>query len=143
MAGYGGGYPNSFWCWFDNEGYIVAQDLTGFKRIGVGLQKYNQAEKIANDATEKAAKYYQMCLEHDLIPKEISPEERLATLSTQVDTLTKLVEQQAQMIGALTNKVQEKPKAVEPEILQPAYTGENLNDQFVSRSAGGQVLISR
>lgn len=144
MQGYGWNNANQFWCYFDNDGYIVAQELTGqFKRIGVGLQKYNQTEKQCLEALDKAEEYRKILVEHDLIKKELTPDERLAALSTQVDTLTKLVEQQAQMIGSLTTANQEKPKVVEPEILSPHSAGENLNDKYVSSGGGGQILVSR
>lgn len=140
MSGSYWGNANQFWCYFDNDGYIVAQEFTGqLKRIGVSLQKHGQAEKIASEAMDKVEEYRKILEEHKLLPpQELTPEERLATLSSQVDTLTKLVQQQAEMIGAMTAK----PRAVEPEILPSENAGGNLNDKYVAGSTGSQVLVS-
>lgn len=138
MATYGWNGPTQFWCYFDNEGYIVMQEVTGqFKRIGVSLQKYQQTEKIATEAVEKAEGYLKTLEEHGLIQRELTADEKLAVLSTQVETLTKLMEQQAHMIGALTNR----PVAVTPEIVTETPGGSNVQSATDSRS--GEIVVSQ
>lgn len=111
-----------FPCFFDNEGFIVASDYSGQKRVGVTLAKYNKMEKLANEtmgiAEEHKAKeeeYKQILIEKGWIKPELTPDEKIGALSEQVDQLTKLVSQ-------LVNKEQaqsKKSKAITPEILPP------------------------
>lgn len=139
MPNYGWGNTNQFWCSFDSEGYIVAQEFTGqFKRIGVSLQKFQQTEKIASEAMDKAEGYLKTLEEHGLVQRELTSDEKLAVLSTQMDALTRLVEQQAQMIGALTAK----REVIIPEIV-PETSGVNQNVQSNANSLPGQVVVSQ
>lgn len=114
----GNWYPQGFWAFFDNEGFIVGSDYSGEKRVGVTLAKYNQMEKIANEAMGKAESYFKTLEEHGLIQRELTQDEKISTLSCQVEQLTQLV---AQLVNKEPqSQKKEKPaKAVTPEVLPP------------------------
>lgn len=105
-----------FFAFFDNEGNIIASDYSGQKKVGVTLAKYNQLEKIANEAMGKAEGYYKMLEENGLIQRELTAEEKISALSGQVDQLTQLV---AKLIGKEQAAQQQKKsaKVVTPEVL--------------------------
>lgn len=108
-----------FFAFFDNEGNIIASDYSGQKRVGVTLAKYNQLEKIANEAMGKAENYFKMLEDNGLIQRELTPDEKISALSGQVDQLTQMV---AQLIGkeqATAQQQKKNAKVVTPEVLPP------------------------
>lgn len=107
--------PQGFFAFFDNEGFIVASDYTGQKKVGVTLAKYNQMEKMANEAMGKAEAYYKTLEENDLIEHELTADEKISMLSGQVEQLTQLV---TQLVGK-EQQAQSRKKAVTPEISPP------------------------
>lgn len=131
-----GGYyqPNSFYGFWDNEGYIVASDYTGSKRIGVTLNKYNQLEKIANEAMEKAEGYLKMLEEHGIIQKELTPDEKINALSGQVEQLTQLVQK---LVAGGNNK----QEVITPEVLPPMKRG-NGENEFIADCRNGESFIA-
>lgn len=84
-----------FWCYVDQQGQIVATDITGNRIIGVTMEKYNQIESAANEALSKAEGYYKILEENGLVKKQLTPEEQIAALAEQVRVLTELVTAQA------------------------------------------------
>lgn len=107
---------NGFFAFFDNEGYIVASDYSGQKKVGVTLAKYNQMEKMANEAMGKAEAYYKTLEEHGLIQREMTADEKISMLSGQVEQLTNLV---SQLVGKEKGTSQPRKKVVNPEVLPP------------------------
>lgn len=109
--------PQGFYAYFDNDGYIVAADYSGQKKVGVTLAKYNQIEKMANEAIGKAEAYYKTLEEHDLIQRELTADEKINMLSGQMEQLTSLV---YQLVGK-EKEQQAKPnkKVVTPDVLPP------------------------
>lgn len=105
-----------FFAFFDNEGYIVASDYSGQKKVGVTLAKYNQMEKMANETMGKAEAYFKTLEEHGLIQHELTADEKISMLSGQVEQLTNLV---SQLVGKEKEQSQSKKKSVSPEILPP------------------------
>lgn len=122
MQGY---YPSQFYGYVDNEGNIFVLDGMGDKRIGVSVKKYNQLEKMANDLMAKAENYQQQLIEHGIIQKELTPDEKITALSGQVEQLTALV---AQLVADKQPQTQHKPekgkKSIQPEVLPPMNGGE-------------------
>lgn len=110
---FGGFYDNQFYAFFDSEGYIVSGDYTGQrKRVGVSLQKFSQIEKLANDTMAKAeeyqktiAEYKKILVDHGLIQPELTPDEKIAALSGQIDELTKIVRQLVTKDSASSNVI--------------------------------------
>lgn len=105
-----------FFAFFDNEGFIVASDYSGQKKVGVTLAKYNHMEKMANEAIGKAEAYFKTLEEHGLIQHEMTADEKISMLSGQVEQLTNLV---SQLVGKEKESVQSKKKVVTPEVLPP------------------------
>lgn len=112
---------NMFYAFFDSEGYIIANEWNGNKRIGVSLGKFNNMEKAANAAIEKAKAYREMLEERGILQKEMTPEERMAALSEQMQALASIVEQQSQIINSL--KQESKGGVVVPEVIPPQQQG--------------------
>lgn len=111
--------PQGFYAYFDNEGYIVASDYSGQKKVGVTLAKYNQIEKMANEAIGKAEAYYKTLEENGLIQHELTADERIGVLSGQVEQLTQLVYQLVGKEKETQSQTKKSSKAVTPEILPP------------------------
>lgn len=114
--------PQGFFAFFDNEGFIVGADSFNQKRVGVTLAKYNQMEKMANEAMgvaeqhkAKEEEYKQILIEKGWIPQELTQDEKISVLSSQVDQLTQLVSQ----LVSKEQAQQKRAKAVTPEILPP------------------------
>lgn len=122
MQGY---YPSQFYGYVDNEGNIFVLDGMGDKRIGVSVKKYNQLEKMANELMAKAEDYQQQLIEHGIIQKELTPDEKISALSGQVEQLTALV---AQLVSEKQHQTSPKPekgkKSIQPEVLPPVNGGE-------------------
>lgn len=116
----GGFMQNMFWAFYDSEGFIVKNDWNGNQRIGVPLGKYANMEKAANTAIEKAKEYRKMLEDYGHLQKELTPEERFAAISQQLQMLTGIVEQQSQIINSLTK---ESGKVVVPEVIPPEKQG--------------------
>lgn len=125
--------PNSFYGFWDNEGNIFVDDYSGRKKIGVTLNKYNQIEKIANDAVEKAEGYLKMLEEHGIIKKELTPEEKISALSGQVEQLTQLVQQ-------LVTKNNGNREVINPEVLPPMKRGNE--NEFIADCGNGETYIA-
>lgn len=113
--------PNGFWAFFDNDGNIVASDYSGERRVGVTLAKFNKMEKLANETMgiaeqhkAKEEEYRAILEEKGIIPKELTPDEKIAALSDQVNQLTQIVREFAER-----EKAQDKKKAMTPEVLPP------------------------
>lgn len=113
--------PNCFYAFFDNDGNIIASDYSGQKKVGVTLAKYNQMEKMANEAIGKAESYFKTLEENGLIQRELTADEKISALSGQVDQLTQLV---AQLVGKEQAQQKKNQKAVNPEVLLPDNTKE-------------------
>ena len=82
---------SQFWAMVDQQGQIIATDITGSRVVGVVLDKYRSMEKAAADAVEKAEGYYKTLEENGLIKRELTQEEQIAALTAQVQALTELV----------------------------------------------------
>lgn len=152
---FGGYYNNDFYAFFDNEGYIVSSDYSGQqKRVGVSLKKFAQIEKLANDTMEKAEEYQKklekfdeykkILIKHKLIEPELTPDEKIAALSGQIETLTKIVEQ----LVTKENKTSDtQNNVVVPEIINPpAKTesrGESNGKGFAVGGDGKSFLASK
>lgn len=112
--------PQGFFAYFDNEGFIVGADSFNQKRVGVTLAKYNQMEKMANEAMgaaeqhkAKEEEYKQILIEKGWFKPELTQDEKIEALSGQVDQLT-------QLVAELVKKEQgqgKKSKAVMPEVI--------------------------
>lgn len=112
--------PQGFWAFFDNEGFIIGSDGMSQKRVGVTLAKFNQMEKVANEALgaaeqhkAKEEEYKQILIEKKWLKPELTDAEKIEALSGQVDQLT-------QLVAELVKKDQgqnKKAKAVTPEII--------------------------
>lgn len=107
---------NDFSAFFDNNGNIFTYDYSGQKKVGVTLAKYNQLEKIANEAMGKAEAYFKTLEEHGLIQRELTADEKITALSGQVDQLTQLVAQLVSKEHGLQSQ-KKNIKAVTPEVL--------------------------
>lgn len=82
---------SQFWAMVDQQGQIIATDITGSRVVGVVLDKYRAMEKAAAEAVEKAEGYYKTLEEHGLIKRELTQEEQIAALTAQVQALTEIV----------------------------------------------------
>lgn len=83
----------------DQSGQIVAQTFQGSQIVGVSVAKYQEMQKIAEEATAKAEGYYKQLVDAGLITPKLTPEEQIAALTAQVAQL-------AQQNAALTQQVQ-------------------------------------
>lgn len=87
------------------DGNIYAQNFSGNQLIGVTLEKYNELEKLANDATVKAEEYHKKLVDAGILQPKLSPEEQIARLTEQVSTLAGALNMQNQQNQALAQKV--------------------------------------
>lgn len=130
---------NFFYAFVDNEGYIVATDHVNQKRIGVTLNKFNQTEKMANDALAQCEEYYKILDAKGLIERELTPDEKINALSDQVGQLTNIVNQ---LIGNLATAQESgnKKEVITPEVISPEnQRGQN---EFVANCRDGKGYIS-
>lgn len=109
--------PQGFWASFDNEGFIIGSDGFNQKRVGVTLAKFNQMEKMANEAIgaaeqhkAKEEEYKQILIEKELLKPELTQDEKIEALSGQVAQLVQIVNQ-------LAEAQSRKSKAITPEIM--------------------------
>lgn len=135
------GNDNQFWAYVDNNGYVVATDYTGAKRIGVTVGKYKEIETALSEALDKAEKYYKQLEDAGLVKKELSADEKIAALTSQVGALAKLVEQQSQIITAIADKKENHKKVVEPEIITNPSGGENVG--YIAHCEHGKGFIAK
>lgn len=134
-----------FWCYIDQEGYVVATDFQGAQRIGVTLKKFKDTESLATKAVEKAEGYAKILEENGLLKKELSQEEQIATLSQQVNALTELMNRQAQMLQTIAAGKGENPPAPKtPETIETTSRspGEGKSGQFIASSGSGQSFLA-
>lgn len=134
-------FPNQFWAYFDNEGYIVATDYSGSKRVGVTLNKYNQLEKDANATMAKAEEYLQLLYQHGIKQRELTPDEKINALTEQVAKLTAYVGQLTGTGAAAPDCASAQKQVITPEII-PENRG-NGNAEYIDNSQSGTNFIAR
>lgn len=120
------GNENQFWGYVDNSGYVVATDYTGSKRIGVTVNKYKELESALTEALDKAEKYYKQLESAGLVQKELTADEKISALTSQVGALTKLVEQQSQIITSIMDKKESGKPVIDTEIITQSGGSENV-----------------
>lgn len=130
----GFGYGNQFYAYVDNEGFIIATDYTGQKKIGVTLGKFNNMEKMANEAISKAEGYYKTLVDHGLIERELTQDEKISALTEQVQTLTMLMEKLV-IDKNVNNNANETPDKQTP-------VARDKDDKSVSNSGNGKGFIA-
>lgn len=78
----------TFTAFIDNTGQIICQSWQGNQTVGVSVEKYKEAEKMASDAMTKAAEYKQKLIDNGLLQPELSQEEQIAELRKTVGNLS-------------------------------------------------------
>ena len=78
----------TFTAFIDQAGQIICQSWQGNQTVGVSVEKYKEAEKMACDAMAKAAEYKQKLIDNGLLQPELSQEEQIAALNARVGDLT-------------------------------------------------------
>lgn len=138
MSSFGGGtyYPNnSFYGFWDNDGNIYVTDMTGQKKIGVTYARYNQIEKALGEAVQKAEGYLKLLEEHNIIKKELTPDEKISALAAQVEQLTNVV------TALVATKQDATVIDVAPVPMQSEKEGKT-NAEFVATGRSSQGFVA-
>lgn len=82
---------SQFTGWVDGSGQILTQTFQGTQVVGVTFAKFQEAQKLAEEATAKAEGYHKQLVDAGVIKPKLTPEEQIAALAAQVATLTELI----------------------------------------------------
>ena len=97
----------TFTAFIDNTGQIICQSWQGNQTVGVSVEKYKEAEKMASEAMEKASEYKQKLIDHGLLKPELTQEEQIAELRETVGNLTS---QMSALMSVLQNQQTQQNK---------------------------------
>ena len=82
---------SQFTGWVDGSGQILTQTFQGTQVVGVTFAKFQEAQKLAEEATAKAEGYHKQLVDAGIIKPRLTPEEQIAALTAQVAALTELI----------------------------------------------------
>lgn len=78
---------SQFTGWVDGSGQILTQTFQGAQVVGVTFAKFQEAQKLAEEATAKAEAYHKQLIEAGVIKPRLTPEEQIAALTAQMSQL--------------------------------------------------------
>lgn len=116
-----------FYGFFDGKGGIYVQDMNGQRQVGVSVERYQEMERVANEAVAKAEDYHKQLVDAGLIQPKRSPEEQLADLTGQVGAMMQQFGVMTQQNMALSQQVSDLTQKI------AALTG-GKNDEFSQHS---------
>lgn len=116
-----------FYGFFDGKGGIYVQDMQGQRQVGVSVERYQEMERVANEAVAKAEDYHKQLVDAGLIQPRRSPEEQLADLTGQVGAMMQQFGVMTQQNMALSQQVSDLTQKI------AALTG-GKNDEFSQHS---------
>lgn len=152
-----GHYPQPFSGYVNNDGFIVKMDYDGDRRIGVTLAKFQdidakfkEADKLAGDVIAendelkaKIGKYEAILIEHKLLEPELTPDEKIAALTSRVDQLVSIVERLLPAQGQNGDTTAQKQNiVVTPEIVSTHGNG-GSHAEFVANRGDSKGFIAR
>lgn len=89
-------FYSQFTGWVDGSGQILTQTFQGAQVVGVTFAKFQEAQKLAEEAAAKAEGYHKQLVDAGIIKPKLTPEEQIAALTAQVAALTELITAPAQ-----------------------------------------------
>ena len=116
-----------FYGFFDGKGGIYVQDMQGQRQVGVLVERYQEMERVANEAVAKAEDYHKQLVDAGLIQPKRSPKEQLADLTGQVGAMMQQFGVMTQQNMALSQQVSDLTQKI------AALTG-GKNDEFSQHS---------
>lgn len=92
----------------DGTGQIIRCEWNAQQVVGVTIERFQEAEKLANEAMSKADEYKKQLIEHGILKPELTQEEQIAALNARVGDLTS---QLSTLMAIMQNGQQKKEGA--------------------------------
>lgn len=91
----------------DGTGQIIRCEWNAQQVVGVTLERFQEAEKMANEAMAKADEYKKQLVEHGILQPQLSTEEQIAALNVRVGDLSSKL---SALLSAVQNSQQVQHK---------------------------------